>query len=690
MAERTTLNINIGVLGHVDSGKTSLTRSLATMFSTASLDKHPESKARGITLDLGFSAFRVPLPDHLKGSTNAEIDSVQYTLIDCPGHASLIRTIIGGAQIMDMMILVIDVIRGIQTQTAECLVIGSITCENAIIVLNKIDLIEESEREARIAKTTKNIRKAISKTKFANAPIVAISASVGGAGKSVGESVAASAANDASGIVEKSPSLGIPELVEAVSKATFVPKRVISSATPMLFMVDHCFSVRGQGTVLTGTVLQGTLAIAQSIEIPSLGVQKKIKTIEMFRTNVDKAIQGDRVGVCVAGLNSKLLERAIICTPGSVSMVSKAIALVKRVRYFRGACLSRSIFHITVGHKTVLASATFFGAAEGVGDAVHRPEDNPALSRNLPFVPFDPSREYYWQEELLFTAPHDAAGPSSTTGGTGRGRGRGGRGGRGGSGGGRGQGSGRGRGRGRGSGVRLDDSVKNEDFVLQWVELDFQKPVLCPPGSVIIGSRLDSDENANLCRIAFFGRLIETKKASSRDQDFKIRLYKDKERSGTIVKIDAQSSVVFVEGLFSKDANLHQFRGLRVETSSGDWGVVDGTYGTDGLLRVKFKQGLPKYVRPGMKLFVRLRRFLEKGRKNHSNREHRLLQPPAPKSLLAGVGTSEQPDATAGAVSDTSQKQSETTAPAVAGGETAEIIPAPEEESDEDDMDGWA
>ena len=431
------LNINVGVLGHVDSGKTSLTRSLATKFSTASLDKHPESKLRGITLDLGFSAFRVPVPAHLQDDAQG-FDSLQYTLIDCPGHASLIRTIIGGAQIMDMMILVIDVLRGIQTQTAECLVIGSITCENAIIVLNKIDLIDEAERDARVEKTKKNIRKAIAKTKFADAPIVAISASVGGAGKSVGESVAlakqqggsgASAGAgggtaDASGSdTSKLPSLGIPELVDAVTAATFVPKRVISDTVPMLYMVDHCFSVRGQGTVLTGTVLQGTMSLGQGIEIPSLGVQKKIKSIEMFRTNVKKAIQvssstmgigqaavcstiatagrprrvaralvlssgicarvvlampcvyawqGDRVGVCVAGLNSKLLERAIICTPGSVNLVSKAIALVKRVRYFRGACRSRSIFHITVGHKTVLATATFFGAAEGVGEPVRR------------------------------------------------------------------------------------------------------------------------------------------------------------------------------------------------------------------------------------------------------------------------------------------------------------------------------
>lgn len=85
--------------------------SLSTELSTAALDKHPQSKERGITLDLGFSSFTVPMPDHLRHLPG---HSLQFTLVDCPGHASLIRTIIGGAQIIDMMILVVDVTKGIQ------------------------------------------------------------------------------------------------------------------------------------------------------------------------------------------------------------------------------------------------------------------------------------------------------------------------------------------------------------------------------------------------------------------------------------------------------------------------------------------------------------------------------------------------------------------------------------------------
>ena len=138
--EHSILNINLGVLGHVDSGKTSLVRAMTEVSSTASLDKAPESRERGITLDLGFSAFTRDAPPNV---VEAGYDQVQFTLVDCPGHASLIRTIMGGAQIIDMMLLIIDVTKGIQTQTAECVVIGEILADKFLIVLNKVDLLPE-------------------------------------------------------------------------------------------------------------------------------------------------------------------------------------------------------------------------------------------------------------------------------------------------------------------------------------------------------------------------------------------------------------------------------------------------------------------------------------------------------------------------------------------------------------------
>merc|ERR1711953_964388 len=149
-----TLNFNIGVLGHVDSGKTSLVKAISTTASTACFDKNPQSVERGITLDLGFSSFQCPLPDKIK---SAGYSRLQVTLVDCPGHASLIRTIIGGAQIIDLMVLVVDVTKGVQTQTAECLIIGEILCPKMLVVLNKVDLLPEASREASITKMRKRL-----------------------------------------------------------------------------------------------------------------------------------------------------------------------------------------------------------------------------------------------------------------------------------------------------------------------------------------------------------------------------------------------------------------------------------------------------------------------------------------------------------------------------------------------------
>ena len=105
------ININIGVLGHIDSGKTSLCKALSTIASTAGFDKNPQSKERGITLDLGFSAFLIRIPEWFRAKHEEALKPysfIQFTLVDCPGHASLMKTIIGGASIIDFMMLVID------------------------------------------------------------------------------------------------------------------------------------------------------------------------------------------------------------------------------------------------------------------------------------------------------------------------------------------------------------------------------------------------------------------------------------------------------------------------------------------------------------------------------------------------------------------------------------------------------
>jgi selenocysteine-specific elongation factor len=172
------LNINIGVLGHIDSGKTSLCKAMSTIASTAGFDKNPQSKERGITLDLGFSAFIIDVPEWLRSKEPEKLQGVnhiQFTLVDCPGHASLMKTVIGGASIIDLMILVVDCQKLIQTQTAECIVLGEILMDKLVVAFNKIDILEKEPEK--LALQLKKLKMQIGRTKFGeNATVVPVNA----------------------------------------------------------------------------------------------------------------------------------------------------------------------------------------------------------------------------------------------------------------------------------------------------------------------------------------------------------------------------------------------------------------------------------------------------------------------------------------------------------------------------------
>lgn len=518
-----TLNFNVGVLGHVDSGKTSLARALSSTASTAAFDKNPQSRERGITLDLGFSSFTVDLPEHLKdGGGDKPYDSLQFTLVDCPGHASLIRTIIGGAQIIDLMMLVVDVVKGLQTQTAECLLIGELTCPRMVVILNKTDLLPANKRQSAIEKMTKRLHKTLESTRFKDCPVIAVAAKPGGP--------------EAADTVEPQ---GVPELIELLKKQTYLPKR--DPGGDLLMAVDHCFSIRGQGTVMTGTVLQGSLAVNDTLEIPALKVTKKIKSVQMFRKPVNRAMQGDRVGVCVTQFDPKLLERGVVCTPGSLRTLFAAVISVRKIGYFKGSLATRSKFHITVGHETVMGKVTFFGlppvsGSESLADS--KPAPSKPCSLETPFT-FD--REYVYQDEYAAGQGEEASG------------------------------------------------VDPE----QWALLEFERPVTCPLLCLVIGSKLDTDIHANTCRLAFQGRLLQGFEDKSYTETAlpRLHVYKTKHKEGQVERVTDDYTVIG-RNLFKKETNLQLFVGLKVTLSTGEAGVIEGGFGQSGKFKIRIQEGL--------------------------------------------------------------------------------------------------
>ncbi|KAL4656006.1 selenocysteine-specific elongation factor isoform X1 [Arapaima gigas] len=531
---RGTLNFNVGVLGHVDSGKTSLARALSSTASTAAFDKNPQSRERGITLDLGFSSFSVALPGHLREQCGGvAYDSLQFTLVDCPGHASLIRTIIGGAQIIDLMLLVVDVVKGMQTQTAECLLIGELTCPRMVVVLNKIDLLAPEKRQATIEKMTKRMLKTLENTRFKDCPVISVAAKPGGP--------------DAPDTEQPQ---GVSELIELLKSQTYLPHRDPSG--PLLMAVDHCFSIRGQGTVMTGTVLQGALSLNDTVEIPALKVTRKVKSIQMFRRPVNGAMQGDRVGVCVTQFDPKLLERGLVCAPGSLHTLHAGVISVRKISYFRGALATRSKFHISVGHETVMAKVTFFGLLPADSSATvdnfqapshpSNPQSASFLTNSTPpETSFNFEREYFFQEEYVAGqgGPGKAADPE------------------------------------------------------QWALLEFEKPVTCPSFCLVIGSKLDTDIHSNTCRLAFQGRLLEgfEDKGYAESTLPRLKLYKTKQREGQVERVTDDYTVIG-RNLFKKETNLQLFVGLKVTLSTGEAGIIEGGFGQSGKFKIRVPEGL--------------------------------------------------------------------------------------------------
>ena len=294
--KRTKPHINIGTIGHVDHGKTTLTsaithvlaqKGLAKALKYEEIDNAPEEKARGVTINVHHSEY--------------ETEKRHYAHIDAPGHADYIKNMITGAAQMDGAILVVSAPDGPMPQTREHILLAKQVNVPAIVVfMNKVDMVQDKEL---LELVEMEVRELLTKYGFEGDKI-----------KIVRGSALKALQGDAEGIKS------IEELMTAVDENIPEPKREIDK--PFLMPVEDVFSIKGRGTVATGRVERGKIKVNEEIEIVGIkATQKTVVTgVEMFKKTMDEAIAGDNVGLLLRGMEKHQIERGqVIAKPGSTT-----------------------------------------------------------------------------------------------------------------------------------------------------------------------------------------------------------------------------------------------------------------------------------------------------------------------------------------------------------------------------------
>ncbi len=310
--ERNKPHVNIGTIGHVDHGKTTLTAAITKTLSLGSgsveflaydqIDNAPEEKARGITINTRHVEY--------------ETETRHYAHVDCPGHADYVKNMITGAAQMDGAILVVAASDGPMQQTREHILLARQVGVPAIVVfMNKCDLVDDEEL---LDLVEMEIRELLSEYDFPGDDIPIIRGSAREALES---------SNTDSSSAEYAPVL---ELMAAVDD--YIPTPARKSDEPFLMPVEDVFSITGRGTVATGRVERGTIKMSDTVEIVGLTDEKKstvVTGIEMFRKLLDSAEAGDNVGLLLRGVDKKAIERGqVLCKPGSIQPHTKFVGQV--------------------------------------------------------------------------------------------------------------------------------------------------------------------------------------------------------------------------------------------------------------------------------------------------------------------------------------------------------------------------
>ena len=298
--ERTKPHVNVGTIGHVDHGKTTLTAAMTLVLSKKfggeakaydQIDNAPEEKARGITINTAHVEY--------------ETSKRHYAHVDCPGHADYVKNMITGAAQMDGAILVVSAVDGPMPQTREHILLArQVNVPQIVVFLNKCDLVEDAEL---LDLVELEVRELLSKYNFPGdeAPVIRGSASGAIAG-------------------DKKWVAALEELYNALD--TYIPQPVREIDKPFALPVEDVFSITGRGTVATGRIERGQIKVGEEVELVGFGTDKKsvVTGVEMFRKLLDAGQAGDNVGLLLRGVDKKEIERGmVLAKPGSIKPHTK-------------------------------------------------------------------------------------------------------------------------------------------------------------------------------------------------------------------------------------------------------------------------------------------------------------------------------------------------------------------------------
>jgi elongation factor Tu len=303
--ERNKPHCNIGTIGHVDHGKTTLTAAItitlaksggATAKNYADIDAAPEEKARGITINTAHVEY--------------ETANRHYAHVDCPGHADYVKNMITGAAQMDGAILVVSAADGPMPQTREHILLARQVGVPALVVfMNKVDMVDDSEL---LDLVEMEVRELLSSYQFP------------------GDDIPITKGSALAAVEGKTPEIGENAILELMASVdAYIPQPERPVDLPFLMPVEDVFSISGRGTVVTGRIEKGIVKVGEEVEIVGIrDVQKTTCTgVEMFRKLLDQGQAGDNVGVLLRGTKREDVERGqVLCKPGSITPHTKFVA----------------------------------------------------------------------------------------------------------------------------------------------------------------------------------------------------------------------------------------------------------------------------------------------------------------------------------------------------------------------------